>query len=281
MQQLSNTLPKNESHPTDLELKNLKDELKSLSPVDFQVRVHNDGIGNLKYVDCPKCKNKGDFAVNVDGYLQIKECSCMKKRKIMKRIEDSGLSSQFANYRFDNFRTDEVWQKSMKERAIEFLNHFNDKTPFNWLYIGGQIGSGKTHIESALMRELIQNGHDIAYMQFSEEMPNIERGLVSYGDINLKALSMYERFKTVEILIIDDAFKNYTKQRAFWDIINHRYKDGRLVTIISSQYSYDQLVQITGDESLPSRIFERCTEKYFRVSDFKPDRNQRTKGIGE
>lgn len=281
MQQLSNTLPKNESHPTDLELKNLKDELKSLSPVDFQVRVHNDGIGNLKYVDCPVCKNKGDLAVNVDGYLQINECSCMKKRKIMKRIEDSGLSSQFANYRFDNFRTDEAWQKSMKDRAIEYLNHFNDKSPFKWLYIGGQIGSGKTHIESALMRELIQKGYDIAYMQFSEEMPDIERGLVSYGDINLKALSLYERFKTVEILVIDDAFKNYTKQRAFWDIINHRYKDGRLVTIISSQYSYDQLVQITGDESLPSRIFERCTEKYFRVSDFKPDRNQRTKGIGE
>jgi DNA replication protein DnaC len=281
VQQLSNTLPKNESHPTDLEIKNLKEELKSLSLVDFQVRVHNDGIGNLKYVDCLECKNKGDVASNVDGYLQIKECRCMKQRKIMKRIEDSGLSSQFANYRFDNFKTDEAWQKSMKDRAIDYLNHFNDKSPYKWLYIGGQIGSGKTHIESALMRELIQKGFDIAYMQFSEEMPDIERGLISYGDINLKALSMYERFKTVEILVIDDAFKNYTKQRAFWDIINHRYKDGRLVTIISSQYSYDQLVQITGDESLPSRIFERCTEKYFRVSDFKADRNQRTKGIGK
>lgn len=275
MQQLSRSLPKIEKKSFE------KQDLLKLDPIDFQVLVHNEGVGNLKYIDCPTCHNKGDIAVKVNDYMEIVPCECMKKRKIMQRIQDSGLSGQFSQYRFDNFRTDEDWQESIKETTLDYLDHFHDSKPRKWLYLGGQVGSGKTHLISALMRELINNGYDIAYMQFSEEMPEIEKGLVSYGDSNLKALSLYDRFKTVEILVIDDAFKNYTKQRAFWDIINHRYKNGDLVTIISSQYHYNQLLQITGDESLPSRIFERCTKKYFKPIKFEDSRNQRTKALGD
>lgn len=272
MQQLSSSLPKVTKKEYDTQ------ELKKLDPIDFQILVHNEGIGNLKHLDCPLCKNKGDIAVRIDGYMQIVPCKCMNERKIMQRIHDSGLSGQFSQYRFDNFRTDEDWQKSIKAVTLDYMDHFNDSKPHKWLYLGGQVGSGKTHLISALMRELIKKGYDIAYMQFSEEMPEIEKGLLSYGELNLKALSLYERFKTVEILVIDDAFKNYTKQRAFWDIINHRYKNGDLVTIISSQYNYELLLQITGDESLPSRIFERCTKKYFKPIKFDDSRNYRMKG---
>lgn len=274
MQQLSSSLPKVKTSSQDV-------DIKKMDSIDLAIYIHNQGDGKLGYVDCPICNNKGDVAYRIDNYMAIKPCSCMNERKIMQRIQDSGLSGQFSQYRFDNFRTDEDWQKSIKNVTLDFMDHFNDSKPFKWLYLGGQVGSGKTHLISALMRELINKGYDIAYMQFSEEMPDIEKGLVSYGELNLKALSLYERFKTVEILVIDDAFKNYNKQRAFWDIINHRYKNGDLVTIISSQYNYNQLLQITGDESLPSRIFERCTQKYFKPIKFDDSRNQRTKGLSE
>lgn len=273
MQQLSSSLPK---------VKTTQDvDIKKMDSIDLAIYIHNQGDGKLGYVDCPICNNKGDIAYRIENYMAIKTCCCMNERKIMQRIHDSGLSGQFSQYRFDNFRTDEDWQKSIKAVTLDYMDHFNDSKPRKWLYLGGQVGCGKTHLISALMRELINKGYDIAYMQFSEEMPEIEKGLVSYGDLNLKALSLYERFKTVEILVIDDAFKNYNKQRAFWDIINHRYKNGDLVTIISSQYHYNQLLQITGDESLPSRIFERCTQKYFKPIKFDDSRNQRTKGFSE
>lgn len=271
MQQLSNTLSKIDKKDYDTQ------DLKKLDPIDFQILVHNEGIGHLKHLDCPLCKNKGDIAVRIDGYMQIVPCQCMNERRIMQRMNDSGLNSQFANYRFDNFKTSESWQKSLKEVVMDYIEHFTEQSPHKWLFLGGQVGSGKTHLISASMLQLTKKGYDIAYMQYSEEMPRIEMALTSFNP-DEKTLSTYERFKRVQILVIDDAFKNYTKQRAFWDIINHRYKDPKLVTIVSSQYHYDALVQITGDESLPSRIFERCSEKYFKEIKFDDSRNYRMKG---
>ena len=49
------------------------------------------------------------------------------------------------------FKTDFIIHQQMKEIAIDFLNNFKN----NWFFIGGQIGSGKTHLCIKILNKIL------------------------------------------------------------------------------------------------------------------------------
>lgn len=110
-----------------------------------RINDYNALIGNLGYVDCPICKNKGLIARLDDGYEKMTECSCMKQREAFRNIELSGLSDTLTENTFDKFVATEQWQQHAKRKAQAYADN-----PVGWLYIGGQSGSGKTHLCTAI-----------------------------------------------------------------------------------------------------------------------------------
>jgi DNA replication protein DnaC len=78
---------------------------------------------------------------------------------------------------------------------------------------------------------------------------------------------MMERFKNADVLYIDDLFKTGRNPdgseprptaadiNAAFEIINYRYNNPSLLTIISSELNEDELLDI--DEAVGGRIFER------------------------
>ena len=78
---------------------------------------------------------------------------------------------------------------------------------------------------------------------------------------------MIDRFKKAEVLYIDDLFKTGRNPdgsepkptaadiNAAFEIINYRYNNPALLTIISSELNEDELLDI--DEAVGGRIFER------------------------
>ena len=58
--------------------------------------------GNLKGMDCPKCKNRGHISVVKDNELVWRMCECMSARKSLEQIERSGLKSLLEEYTFEN-----------------------------------------------------------------------------------------------------------------------------------------------------------------------------------
>ena len=49
------------------------------------------------------------------------------------------MKNVIKKYTFDNYITEENWQKYLKEKALKFIDE-NDK----WFFIGGQSGSGNS-----------------------------------------------------------------------------------------------------------------------------------------
>lgn len=237
--------------------------------------VMNDISGNLSadICDCGKCKNKGVIYFMNGDELLCKPCECMSYRDSVMKIKNSGLSESMKKYTFKSFEVVQEYQKLMKEKAANFI-----KNKGRCFFVGGQIGCGKTHICTATAGYFLRHGKPVRYLQWRDDTPKIKIGISDGSSQN-----HIEELKKVEVLYIDDLFKN--KEGAeptgadinlAFEIINYRYINSDLITIISSEKTLAELLLI--DEAIGSRIAE-MSEQY-NISIAKDIRkNYRLKGV--
>lgn len=237
--------------------------------------------------DCPKCKNKGFIAEpRLDNYGYWRdvsvECECRRIRKTIRRLNRSGLRNMVDGKTFDSYEVENAWQKVIKESAERFVTDDDH----NWFFIGGATGCGKTHICTAIANHYIERGKEVLYMLWRDDVVKI-RGNAE-PEIREKAMREY---KTVDVLYIDDLFKTGKTSEApqkpsvgdinaAFELLNHRYNNPHLVTIISSESRATDILDI--DEALGGRIVEQ-TMRFGYGIDIKPDRskNYRLRGVIE
>lgn len=211
-----------------------------------------------KDIQCDICGNKG-FIIENDV---LRNCVCMKKRNAMRRLENSGLLKGIERCTFDSFDAKEPWQQQMKAKAVKYAEE-GAKAGY-WLYLGGQAGSGKTHLATAVVGKLAENA-DIRYCIWNIEVQHL-KSVLNDAEKYDKQIS---ELQTVDVLFIDDLFKpgrdrNGDTQaatgadiRVAFDILNYRYIND-LPTIISSEWYIRELDSM--DEATASRIYEKCGE---------------------
>lgn len=217
---------------------------------------YNNSIGNLNEYDgynCEVCHNK-EFIETIDenGYTVRKYCRCHKMRETLRRARRSGLGNILTDFTFDKFIVSEDWQKQNKEKAQAFCN--DDGA--NWFYMGGQVGSGKSHLCTAICGHYIKAGKDVLYMLWVEEAKKLKALVNEHAEYQ----RLIGKYKDAEVLYIDDFFK--TKQgeeptaadvNLAFEILNHRLYDRDKITIISSEKT---LIDLLGyDEGTMSRVF--------------------------
>lgn len=233
----------------------------------MKVDGYNAEPGTLNEQDgynCTICKNRGDIAVLNEypagcwGWKAV-ECKCMSTRASIRRMQQSGLKNIIKDYTLDKYKADEPWQKTIKDAAEAYV-----RDPKGWFFIGGQSGAGKTHICTAICREFLLNGRKVVYMLWRDDIAKLK----SFAMEGEQRHEMIERFKRAEVLYVDDLFKtgkgkDGEKQQpssadinAAFEIFNHRYNNPHLLTIISSESTADDILQI--DEAVGGRIFEKA-----------------------
>lgn len=241
-----------------------------------RIAAMNEGEGSLTGYDCRVCKNKGVIYYELDGYEMFKDCDCMEIRRSIKRIEKSGLKNALKKCTFENFKIEQPFQEIMKSKAIDYINDSEGK----WFFVGGQVGCGKTHICTAIVRKFLTSGKPARYMQWRDEIGKIKANANS-GEYE----KLIEPWKAIEILYIDDLFKTEKDKRpttadinVAFEILNYRYRNSDLITIISSERSISEIIDI--DEGVGSRIFE-LSRGYCTNVDPDRQKNYRLRGIDE
>lgn len=210
--------------------------------------------GDLSGSNCDKCKNKGLIAAIVNGCECMRECDCMVIRRSLQRVEQSGLRDMVDACTFDSFMVSEDWQQKMKSMAERFCRDSSGA----WLFLSGQPGCGKTHLSIATTNKLMNTGKSALYALWRDKAVALK------AIVNDSAYSdTMDELKQVEILCLDDFFKTEQgKQPTAADInlafelINYRYNNPKLITIISTEKSMDEILDI--DEATGSRIFQRA-----------------------
>ena len=204
------------------------------------------GLGGY---DCQTCGNKGIITFLKDGYLYSRECDCMAIRRSIRRIRKSNMADMLTRYTFDSYETPDKDTQHVKELAKKFI-----KDGGGWLYISGQSGSGKTHICTAICSQLIMAGRETIYMTWKDTSTRL-KAIINTDDYQ----KQMERYERIPVLYIDDFFKGGASDadiRLAFELINQRYNDSRLWTIISSEMDIQTILSL--DEALGGRIYERA-----------------------
>lgn len=236
--------------------------------------------------DCPICKNKGMIAVLTETngiYSDTNRfCVCNEIRKQRLRLKKAGLLHMVETCTFERYQTPDAWQAAIKEKALRFCQ--DDEHRF--FFIGGQSGAGKTHICTAITAHYIDQGKRAKYMVWIDESNKL-KGLVTEPGEYAAAM---DEIKKTEVLYIDDLFKpirgangqitppSYADIRLAMEIINYRYNNPGLITIISGERTIDELLYL--DEALAGRISQLSKEGGYCIN-LKKDsgRNWRLKGV--
>lgn len=223
---------------------------------------------DLGGVDCPLCNNTGTIIERGPGLLELHayECACMRERRSLRSLRKAGMEDMATRYTMDAYQTDTGLRAKIKRIAQEFIAA--DK---GWFFIAGRSGSGKTHICTAICIGLMQQkSSEIYFMPWRDDSTEIKA--------NVKNQEIYQakikRLKRVPVLYIDDFLKGgYTDAdiKLAFEILNARYNDTALRTIISSELPLNEILRI--DEAVGGRIYERSRE----FSVLAPDENWRLK----
>jgi len=241
-----------------------KEDLLSLSlenPEDFQCDICNNTRSIIDKVELPSYDYKIDIA---------RECSCVRVINALKRIKKSNLRVLIGKYRFDNYRVENETQKLIFDKAKEFVE--SDLT--EWFFVGGKVGTGKTHICVAIASYLLidkrMSTRYVVWQDIVREL-NVNMNSFSYDDLVCK-------LQNEEVLYIDDFLKTPRGEvartgdlnRAF-EILNARYNNN-LVTIISSEHSLDEIARF--DTAISSRIIEKAKNYNFTIKNLKDMRKE-------
>lgn len=177
----------------------------------------------------------------------------------------SGLKNIIRDYTFDKFQTPEPWQETLKAAAMDYA-----KNPSGWFALCGQSGCGKTHLCTAICRELLLEGREVVYMLWRDEIGKIKQAarMSEFDGETVELRRILDKYKTAKVLYIDDLFKtgktaeNATQRPTAADInyafeiLNYRYNNPELLTILSTELTEDELLDI--DEAIGGRIYERA-----------------------
>ena len=234
--------------------------------------------GTLHLADgytCLKCDNRGYMYVPNGAYIARQNCECAKPRATLRRMIDSGLKDVITRYTFGRYNAQDDWQKHIKAAAESFA-----KDPkSDWFFIGGESGAGKSHICTAICRELLRN-KEVRYMLWEEEA-NYLKSVKMDSDLYQPRIRLLQE---VEVLYIDDFLsrQNGVSEPSEADItfarelFNRRYFSSR-TTIISTEWYSSEILAL--DKGLGGRIIECCGDYMFNIGR-DPKKNYRLRKAG-
>lgn len=208
---------------------------------------------DVKY-ECEKCSDT--------GFNDTKMCECMKRELILAGYESSGIAELIKNQNFDNFDL-EYYSGSANEQTRmknyftilkNFADNFNSETYCNFLMLGA-TGLGKTHLSSAVAKEVIDKGFDVLYVTAVGMTGDFEAERFG-NSVGSRQRNKTSRYYEAELLIIDDLGTEVSNQftlSCLYDVINTRINK-RLCTFVNTN--------LTAKE-IDSRYSERITSRLF------------------
>lgn len=241
-----------------------------------RISAMNAEKGSLKDLYCPVCNNKGFYydVCEKPPYMTVKDCKCKAKRECVQHARESGMGGTMLQKSFENFDVSKPWQKSFCDKVKTYAEKVvaGDN---GWLAVLGQSGIGKSHLCLAAANMFLDKSARVIYMTWNNAVKEMKRNATD----DEKYSTLFDRYATADVLYIDDLFKGKvteTDVTIAFELINRRYLDETLVTIISSELLLSDLLKI--DEAIAGRIMERAGDNIIQIKK-DPSKNYRTAQI--
>lgn len=210
------------------------------------------------------------------GYIDYKMCDCMRKKLILAGYESSGIgtlmqSQSFENFSLDYYKADRMTYLLMQsnlERAKEYAGSFHPAKSENLAMFGG-TGLGKTHLSTAIAREVIEGGWDVVYVSCVDMFADYEAQRFG-NSTGTPTGADTSRYTECDLLIIDDLGTELTNQfttSCLYGLLNTRL-NRHLPVILSTNLETDEFRKRYWDR-ITSRVLGNFTIMPFKGTDIR------------
>ncbi|MBE6557858.1 MAG: DNA replication protein DnaC [Ruminococcaceae bacterium] len=222
---------------------------------------------DIKY-ECPLCSDS--------GFVDVKMCTCMRKRIIEAGYEASGMAELLRTQSFDNFDlsyylSDPTVYHRMEQilgMMKQYAETFDPATSGNLILFGG-TGLGKTHLSTSVAGVVLDHGYDVFYTGAVTMLSDFEFqrfGNSMTGDAGQDT----SRYFSCDLLIVDDLGTEVSNQftaSVLYNLINTRL-NRKKPTIISSNLSQADFRKRYWDR-ITSRVLGEYTVLPFLGTDIR------------
>ena len=219
--------------------------------MDKNITKIYDFVRDINYCrKCPgikKCKKDNAYVISKVTYSYgVVENQLIPCPEILKRVtfERQFLVRDFADEWLDVIMSDINKSKEKTQAASNYMKYLRNEE-YNWLYLTGGIGSGKSYLAAAMSIDLAKRGlkgkSPICFINASKRFLELSDLNKQKSDEFKKKLELYS---TVPVLIIDDfghEFKNdFIRDAIVNEIITTRCNK-KLFTIFTSNFTLDEI----------------------------------------
>lgn len=233
---------------------------------------YDEDYTEIRY-SCNLCKD--------EGYIDGKQCECLKKRIVREAYKNSNLHNLFETQSFEQFdlslfndtvdKQTGISQKEAMSEALEVCKAFvkDYETTQDSLFFYGGVGLGKTFLSTCIAKEIINKGYNVLY-QSSGKLFSLYSDYM-FSRINpAEGKALIDRLYTCDLLIIDDLGSEAVNAQTvsfLFELVNDRILSGKKM-VISTNYSISEIAQVYS-ERLHSRILEHFVPVKFFGDDVR------------
>ena len=216
-------------------------------------KCHGEGIifsikeDHLFAEICPKCSKECDICggkgyiikEDKDGYSFSEPCECRKILKKVSLFNKADIPARFINASLESFKVLHLSHEEAKIKAKRFIKKF----PMHkqGLIFMGPVGTGKTHLAVAIIKELIlKKGVNCKFVDFFNLLSTIREGY----NTGKSEMSIIEPYLSSDVLVIDEMGKG---RNTAWELsmldqmITYRYNSSpHKALIITTNYTNDE-----------------------------------------
>lgn len=184
---------------------------------------------------CHRCEGYG-FVLQSDDPPVYVPCECNIEAFQRYRYELAGIPARLQKHTLENYQPANTSQAEALRRVRQIVDMYPDVE--RGLCFVGPTGVGKTHLIVALLKELMDKGAQVRFVDCNDLLNRIKR---SYDGVSgEKESEIIMQLQKVEILALDDirTYRNVEwAQEIYFSIVNGRYNLNRL-TFFTTNLDY-------------------------------------------